>query len=137
MLPSRLREGLGEGMEPRTRARELRSNATPSERMLWRELSARKVTGVRFNRQVPVGPFICDFVARSIKLVVEIDGGQHGWQSDEDRARTHYLEQHGYTVIRFWNSDVLERLEGVVAEIALAVAALPSPNPSPTREGSS
>ena len=124
-------------MEPRTRARELRSNATPSERMLWRELSARKVTGVRFNRQVPVGPFICDFVARSIKLVVEIDGGQHGWQSDEDRARTHYLEQHGYTVIRFWNSDVLERLEGVVAEIALAVAALPSPNPSRTREGSS
>jgi len=124
-------------MEPRTRARELRSNATPSERMLWRELSARKVTGVRFNRQAPVGPFICDFVARSIKLVVEIDGGQHGWQSDEDRARTHYLEQHGYTVIRFWNSDVLERLEGVVAEIALAVAALPSPNPSRTREGSS
>ena len=124
-------------MEPRTRARELRSNATPSERMLWRELSARKVTGVRFNRQVPVGPFICDFVARSIKLVVEIDGGQHGWQSDEDRARTHYLEQHGYTVIRFWNSDVLERLEGVVAEIALAVAALPSPTPSRTREGSS
>lgn len=122
-------------MEPRTRARELRNNATPPERMLWRELSARKVAGIRFNRQVPIGPFICDFVARSAKLVIEVDGGHHAWQSDEDQARTHYLESHGYRVVRFWNSDVLERLEGVVAEIAKVIAALPSPDPSRKREG--
>ena len=124
-------------MEPRTRARELRINATPPERMLWRELSARKISDVRFNRQVPIGPFICDFVSRGAKLIIEVDGGQHDWQADEDRARTRYLESQGYRVIRFWNSDVLERLEGVVAEIAAAIAALPSPNPSRKREGDS
>ena len=122
-------------MEPRTRARELRNNATPTERMLWRELSARKVAGLRFNRQVPIGPYACDFVARSAKLIIEVDGGQHGWQADEDATRTPCLEAQGYRVIRFWNSDVLERLEGVVAEIAEAIAALPSPNPSRKREG--
>ncbi len=122
-------------MEPRTRARELRLNATPTERMLWRELNARKVAGVRFNRQVPIGPFICDFVSRSAKLIIEVDGGQHGWRTDEDAARTRYLEAQGYRVIRFWNSDVVEGLEGVVAEIQTVIAALPSPDPSRKREG--
>ena len=122
-------------MEPRTFARALRINATPSERILWRQLSARKVLGVRFNRQVLIGPFICDFVARSLNLVIEVDGGQHGWRTDEDAARTRYLEDRGYRVIRFWNSDVLERLEGVVAEIKTVIASLPSPNPSRKREG--
>ena len=124
-------------MEPRTFARALRNNATPSERILWRQLSARKVLGVRFNRQVPIGPFICDFVARSLNLIIEVDGGQHGWRTDEDAARTRYLEDRGYRVIRFWNSDVLERLEGVVAEIETVIATLPSPDPSRKREGNS
>jgi very-short-patch-repair endonuclease len=122
-------------MEPRTRARKLRQNATPAERMLWRELNARKVSGTRFNRQVPIGPFICDFVSRGARLIIEVDGGQHGWQTDEDAARTRYLEEHGYRLIRFWNSDVLERIEGVVAEIAKVIADLPCPNPSRKREG--
>jgi very-short-patch-repair endonuclease len=103
--------------------------------VLWRELSARKILGVRFNRQVPIGPYICDFVSRSAKLIIEVDGGQHGWRIDEDAARTRYLESRGYRVIRFWNSDVLERLEGVVAEIADVIAAFPSPDPSRKREG--
>ena len=123
-------------MEPRTRARELRTNATPSERILWRALSARKVSGIRFNRQVPIDPFICDFVSRGAKLIIEVDGGQHGWQTDEDAVRTRYLESQGYQVIRFWNSDVLEGLEGVAAEIATVIATLPSPDPSRKREGS-
>jgi len=128
-------------MEPRNFARALRNNATPSERILWRHLSARKVLGIRFNRQVPIGPYICDFVARSLMLVVEVDGGQHGWQTGADQQRTRYLEAQGYRVIRFWNSDVLERIEGVVAEIAKVIAdlpsRLPSPNPSRKREGNS
>jgi very-short-patch-repair endonuclease len=123
-------------MEQRNRARLLRTNATPAERRLWRELSARRISGTRFNRQVPIGPFICDFVARTTKLIVEVDGGQHGWQSDEDAARTRYLEAQGYRVIRFWNPDIMERIEAVVAEIERAIAALPSPDPSRTREGS-
>ena len=122
-------------MEPRNFARALRNNATPSERILWRHLSARKVLGIRFNRQVPIGPYICDFVARSLMLVVEVDGGQHGWQTGADQQRTRYLEAQGYRVIRFWNSDVLERIEGVVAEIAKVIADLPSPSPSRKREG--
>jgi very-short-patch-repair endonuclease len=120
---------------PTARARELRNNATAAERALWFRLSARKVAGVRFNRQVPIGPYICDFVSRSAHLVVEIDGGQHGW-AEEDAARTHFIEAQGFRVIRFWNNDVLERLEGVVSEIERVLGGMPSPNPSRRREGS-
>ncbi|WP_294195935.1 DUF559 domain-containing protein [uncultured Sphingomonas sp.] len=123
-------------MEQRTRAQQLRRDATPAERLLWQHLSARKVAGTRFNRQVPIGPYICDFVARSVRLVIEVDGGQHGWQSDKDATRTHYLEGLGYTVMRFWNHDVTERTGGVVQRIEAVIAALPSPHPSRKREGS-
>jgi very-short-patch-repair endonuclease len=67
--------------------------------------------------------------------VIEVDGGQHDWRSDADAARTRYLEHQGYTVIRFWNNDVLTGIEGVVTHIERALAALPSPNPSRKREG--
>jgi len=93
------------------------------------------VAGVRFNRQVPIGPYICDFVSRSARLVVEIDDGHHGWQADEDAARTRFIEAQGFRVIRFWNNDVLERLEGVVSEIERVLDGMPSPNPSRKREG--
>jgi very-short-patch-repair endonuclease len=121
-------------MEQRTRSRELRQNATEAERILWRAISARKVAGARFNRQVPVGPFICDFVARSSKLVIEVDGGHHTPQADA--SRTAYLESQGYEVIRFWNTDVLQNLDGVVATINSKLAGRPSPSPSREREGS-
>jgi very-short-patch-repair endonuclease len=117
------------------RSRELRLNATPAERKLWEQLSARKVVGIRFNRQFPIGPFICDFVSRSAKLIIEVDGGQHAVDVEKDRARTAYLEAQGYRVIRFWNNDVLERIEGVVIEIERVLADMPSPNPSRKREG--
>ncbi|WP_336970338.1 endonuclease domain-containing protein [Sphingobium aromaticiconvertens] len=116
------------------RARELRYNATAAERALWQAISARKISGTRFNRQVPIGPFICDFVARSIRLVIEVDGGQQN--ETVDAARTSYLESQGYRVIRFWNNDVLGNLNGVVAEIARVIADMPPPNPSREREGS-
>ena len=92
---------------------------------------------MRFNRQVPIGPFICDFVSHATKLVIEVDGGQHDWHSDDDARRTHFIEQQGYRVIRFWNNDVLERMEGVVAEIGRVLAERPSPNPSRKRKGDS
>ncbi|MCW3836844.1 endonuclease domain-containing protein [Sphingomonas canadensis] len=121
-------------MEPRSRARQVRSNPTDAEVALWRALSARKVADARFNRQVVVGPFICDFVARSRKLIVEVDGGQHGIAADAGRTR--YLEDNGFRVIRFWNHEVLANLEGVVAESQRVLAEHPSPNPSRKREGS-
>ncbi|RZT56152.1 very-short-patch-repair endonuclease [Sphingomonas sp. BK036] len=122
-------------MEQRTRIRALRATPTRAESALWQHLAARRTSGVRFNRQVPIGPFICDFVSRATRLVIEVDGGQHDWQSDDDARRTRFIENQGYRVIRFWNNDVLERLEGVVAEIARVLAERPSPNPSRKRKG--
>ena len=120
---------------PTIRSRELRADMTDAERRLWACLSGRKVAGVRFNRQFPIGPFICDFVSRGLRLVIEVDGGQHGTRADQDVARTRFIESQGYRVIRFWNNDVLEHLEGVVIEIERALADRPSPNPSRKREG--
>ncbi|APX67698.1 hypothetical protein AV944_13480 [Sphingomonas sp. LK11] len=114
----------------------MRLNPTDAERRLWRALSRRQIAGARFNRQVPVGPYIADFAARSEKLIVEVDGGQHGTQAAYDEARTHYLEAQGWRVIRFWNTDVLSNLEGVVATIERTLAERPFPNPSRLREGS-
>ena len=141
ILPSRLREGSGEGLldkgykRPTMRSRELRNNSTPAERALWSQLSARKIAGVRFNRQFPIGPFICDFVSRTAKLVIEVDGSQHAIGVEKDEARTAYLQSQGYRVIRFWNNDVLERMDGVVSEIERVLSDMPSPSPSRKREG--
>jgi very-short-patch-repair endonuclease len=121
---------------PTARSRELRLNATDAERKLWAQISARKIASVRFNRQFPIGPFICDFVSRSAKLVIEVDGGQHAVDVAKDEARTAYLKTRGYRVIRFWNNDILERIEGVVSEIERVLADMPSPDPSRKREGS-
>ena len=66
---------------------------------------------------MPVGPYICDFLCRERKLVIEVDGGQHAG-SDRDVIRTAYLEAEGFRVIRFWNDDVLGNLEGVLQMIA-------------------
>lgn len=119
---------------PTARARDLRNNATDAERALWQAISARKLSGIRFNRQVPVGPFICDFVARSIGLVIEVDGGQHDDAVDAERTR--YIQAQGFRVIRFWNNDVLGNLDGVIEDIMRVLADMPSPNPSRKREGS-
>ncbi len=115
---------------PTERSRELRTNATPAERALWRHLSNRKLAGVRFNRQVPIGPFIGDFVARSAKLIIELDGGQHGMRTAEDARRTAFLESRGYRVLRFWNNEIRENMEGVLAMIEGALKDMPSPSPS-------
>jgi len=119
---------------PTAKARQLRNNATDTECALWRAISARKVAGVRFNRQAPIGPYICDVIARSLLLVVEADGGQHS--AGTDAARTRYLEAEGYRVIRFWNDEVLGNLDGAAAEIEPVIADTPSPDPSRKREGS-
>ena len=120
---------------PTIKSRELRANMTDAERRLWACLSDRKVGGIRFNTQFPIGPFICDFVSRGAKLVIEVDGGQHADSERSDAARTRYIEQQGYRVIRFWNNDVLSNIDGVVAEISRVLSNMPSPNPSREREG--
>jgi very-short-patch-repair endonuclease len=121
---------------PTVRSRELRTNATKAERKLWTILCNRKLGGVRFNRQVPIGPHICDFVARTAKLVIELDGGQHSSQAEYDSSRTGFLRAKGYRVIRFWNNDVLANLDGVTTVIAKALADRPSPTPPASGRGS-
>ena len=121
--------------KPTIRSPELRNNSTPAERKLWQHIRNRQLSGVRFNRQVPIGPFICDFAARTAKLIVELDGGQHADRTVEDDRRTRFLETRGYRVLRFWNNDVLENVEGVLVMIQAALTDSPSPDPSRKREG--
>ena len=122
---------------PTAKSRELRLNPTEPEKRLWTAISGRKLAGCGFNRQFPIGPYICDFVSRGARLVIEVDGETHAHSTEYDSARTRFLESQGYRVIRFWNNDVMENLEGVVRQIELALTDRPSPNPSRTREGSS
>ena len=118
---------------PTARSRDLRLNATEAERRLWARLSARQLAGTRFNRQLPIGPFICDFVSRAAKLVIEVDGGQHAAQEEADAQRTAYLRAQGYRVVRFWNNDVLENIDGVVETIERIL--ITSPPPAPPANG--
>ena len=118
---------------PTKLARRLRTNATDAERLLWRYLSRRQAAGAKFSRQMPVGPFVCDFLCRERLLVVEVDGGQH-CDNVKDIRRTAYLENEGYRVLRFWNHDVLENVEGVVQAISDALRLCPPPTPSRVRE---
>lgn len=118
----------------------MRNNATPAERALWRHLQGRRLGGYKFSRQVEIeGPLYGDFVCRSHKLVVELDGESHDLTGEADLARTRRLEALGFKVIRFTNRDVFENAEGVLALIAEELSARPTPPlrgfPSRDREG--
>ena len=105
---------------------------TDAEATLWRRLRSGQLAGAKSRRQVPIGGFITDFCSRKPKLVVEVDGGQHAEDALQDAARTRVLAAHGYTVLRFWNDDVLTNTDGVLVAIAQAVTARnPAPSPSP------
>lgn len=115
------------------RARTLRREATPFERLLWRSITGGAV-GAKFSRQMPIGPYFADFLCRQWKIVVELDGHSHDLRPEYDAARDRFMTQAGYQVLRFTNADVREHLEGVVTTIALAVKARKlrlSPNPHP------
>ena len=120
---------------PTRRSRELRAEMTDAERKLWSRLRSKQLGGVRFNTQFPVGPFICDFAARSKGLVIELDGGQHAAAVSYDSDRTRYIEERGYRVLRFWNTDVLNNLDGVVSEIERTLRELGTRNMSKPNGG--
>ena len=113
------------------RARALRRDQTGVELRLWRHLRNRQLAGYKFKRQVPRRQYIVDFLCDDAKLVIELDGGQHAMQIAYDAHRTAVLEADGYRVLRFWNIEVIENLDGVIDAIYRAVTAKHSIGPSP------
>jgi very-short-patch-repair endonuclease len=112
----------GKGMHRRTtpkvftNAKELRRNLTPAEQKLWAVLRNDQL-GVSFRRQHAIGPYVTDFCCIKKKLVIELDGGQHLEQADYDQERTEFLQSKGYRVLRFWNNDVVNDINGVITAI--------------------
>jgi very-short-patch-repair endonuclease len=99
------------------KARHLRINQTDAETKLWFHLRARRLEGFKFRRQVPVDRFIADFICADVNLIIELDGGQHAEQQDYDAERTKVLNNCGYKVLRYWNNEVLENMDGVLEDI--------------------
>jgi very-short-patch-repair endonuclease len=97
-------------------ARRLRANQTDAETVLWNRIRNRQIGGHKFARQVPIRGYICDFVCRERRVVVEVDGGQHN-ESAADAVRDRRLSEEGYRVLRFWNNEVLGDIEGVLTMI--------------------
>ncbi|KQT31427.1 hypothetical protein ASG29_15120 [Sphingomonas sp. Leaf412] len=112
----------------------MRREMTEPETRLWLALRGRRFDGVRFSRQVVIGPYIADFCARSMRLIVEVDGDTHADQA-RDESRMVWLEAQGYRVVRFGNADVMTNLDGVLHAIGVALVAAPHPTLSPEGRG--
>ena len=125
------------------RARQLRGDQTDAERKLWRRLRVLKTDGFHFRRQVPIDHLIVDFACFSARLVIEVDGGQHNWEAGRhaDEARDAHLHRYGFTVLRFWNNEVMANPEGVMERVRGILdreerpAARQPPTPTPPRKG--
>ncbi len=102
------------------KAKTLRKNMTEVEKKLWNELRASRFENYKFRRQHPVGNYIVDFICQDEQLIIELDGGQHAEQQsyDQDQKRTNFLESSGYKVLRFWNNDITDNLDGVLETIS-------------------
>ena len=102
------------------RRRELRRNQTEAEKIFWSHVRNRQFCGVRFFRQYSIGSYILDFYCPKLKLAIELDGGQHTLDEnrDYDVARSEYLKTYGVEVMRFWNHEVLQNINGVLASMA-------------------
>ena len=110
-------------------ARSLRKNETLAEKRLWEQLRNRTLESFKFSRQVPIGPFIADFVCRDQRLIVEVDGATHSTDEelDYDNRRTGFLKSEGYAVIRFQNDEILNGMDEVLTLILQALRNRPRP----------
>ena len=115
------------------RAAELRARLTRAEATLWKFLRNRQLNGIKFSRQIVIAGYICDFVCREHRLIIELDGSQH-FASEYDQIRDARLRANGYRILRFWNNEVLESLEHVLHRIAATLPEHP-PLPLPVGEG--
>jgi very-short-patch-repair endonuclease len=95
----------------------LRKRPTNAEQLLWKQLRLKQIEGFKFRRQQPIDNYIVDFVCFEKRIVIEVDGGQHAKQSENDIGRDTYLRQQGFHVLRFWNNEVLQNINGVLEVI--------------------
>jgi len=118
-------------------SKSLRKRATNTEQLLWRHLRAKRFGGLKFRRQQPIGTYIVDFVCFEQKIIVELDGGQHGLteEMNHDNKRDEWFEAQGYKVLRFWDNEVLTNTQGVLEVIWSHCLNHPPLNPLPSREG--
>jgi very-short-patch-repair endonuclease len=116
--------------QKRAFAKSLRQRSTRAEQTLWRLLRGRRFAAAKFRRQVPVGPWIVDFVSYEHRLIVEADGGQHN-ESKADVRRDDDLAAWGFHVLRYWNNDILGRPQSVLEQLAATIAKSPSPGFAP------
>jgi very-short-patch-repair endonuclease len=115
----------------RETARRLRRNETDAESKLWRYLRRLETRGTHFRRQMPIGNFVVDFACPAARLVIEVDGSQHGEDEGRlrDRKRTQFLESEGYHVLRFWNNDISQNIHGVMEAIYANLYGSPESEP--------
>ena len=104
-------------------AANLRHRQTDAEKVLWSKLRSKQLSGIKFRRQQIIGPYIVDFINFDNKLIIEIDGGQHSLDNvrKQDDERTIWLKQKGYNIIRFWDNEVLQNINGVIEKILLSI----------------
>lgn len=125
------------------RPRTLQKSSTDAEAKLWHHLRDRQLAGFKFRRQLPLGPYVVDFVCLQAKLIVEVDGGQHAVQRQADESRTAFLREQGFRVMRYWNNEVLAEIEGVLTQIQQALESgsllcpphFDTPHPRPLPQG--
>ncbi len=99
-------------------AKTLRKNSTKAERLLWRNLRAKQIDGLKFRRQEPLGDYVVDFICFEKRLVIEVDGGQHMIKVVKDKERESWLKKKGFKILRFWNNEVLRNIEGILEVIS-------------------
>jgi len=102
-------------------AKRLRHNLTQAEAKLWKRLRAHQLLDIHFRNQHAIGNYVVDFCAPRRKLIIELDGSQHLEQAEYDAERTMFFESKGYRVLRFWNNDVMNDIEGVMRAIVFAL----------------
>jgi len=122
-------------MDKVSKSRALRRDGSRAEKICWDLIRDRRIGGVKFRRQHPIGPYFADFACVSKKLVIEIDGEHHAFQIEADARRTAAMEREGWRVIRFWANEVVQNPEGIWSAIEIALndrsPVAPSPSLSP------
>jgi very-short-patch-repair endonuclease len=108
---------------------------TEAEKRIWQILRSHQINGYKFRRQVPIGRYIADFVCHEVRLIVEIDGGQHDRSSPQEAERSMFLHNQGYRILRFWNNEVMANLGGVHQTIADELGGITPTQTLPHRGG--